>query len=201
MSSRTGNYPRYSFGNDEKDLCRFGNGADWKARDAIDGAKNWPTAPCDDGYAYTSPVGSFAPSFGLYDMQGNAWQWTAGCYHDSYNGAPADGSAWTAEDCHHVFRGGPGAVTRGSSAPLLARRRCPTSGATASVFGLPGHLCAKNCSLFLKCRSQCHIGREWWFRAIDAARVRRRENVENTASRRGREEAAGRGNTPSVELT
>jgi formylglycine-generating enzyme required for sulfatase activity len=104
---KTGQYPRYSFGNDEKDLCRFGNGADWRARDTIDGAKNWPTAPCDDGYAYTSPVGSFAPNgFGLYDMQGNAWQWTVDCYHDSYSGAPADGSAWTAEDCHRVFRGG-----------------------------------------------------------------------------------------------
>ena len=91
-----GKYPRYSFGDDEKDLCRFANGIDWKARDTIDGAKNWTTAPCDDGYAYTSPIGSFAAnSFGLYDMQGNAWQWTADCYHDSYNAAPADGSAWT----------------------------------------------------------------------------------------------------------
>jgi formylglycine-generating enzyme required for sulfatase activity len=90
-------YSRYSFGNDEKGLCHFANGADWKARDTIDGAKNWTTAPCDDGYAYTSPVGSFAPNgFGLYEMQGNAWQWTADCYHDSYDGAPLDGSAWTA---------------------------------------------------------------------------------------------------------
>lgn len=43
----------------------------------------------------TAPVGSFAPNkFGLYDMSGNVWQWVEDCYHDHYDGAPADGSAW-----------------------------------------------------------------------------------------------------------
>jgi formylglycine-generating enzyme required for sulfatase activity len=103
-----GAYPRYSFGNDEKDLCRYGNGADQTAKTIIPGAKDWTVAPCNDGYAYTSPVGSFAANgFGLYDMQGNAWQWTEDCYHDSYAGAPADGRAWTTGDCSsRVLRGG-----------------------------------------------------------------------------------------------
>jgi formylglycine-generating enzyme required for sulfatase activity len=40
-------------------------------------------------------------------MLGNAWQWTADCWHDSYAGAPADGSAWVQPDCaRHVLRGG-----------------------------------------------------------------------------------------------
>jgi formylglycine-generating enzyme required for sulfatase activity len=57
---------------------------------------------------HTAPVGSFAPNaFGLYDMAGNVWQWVEDCYHDSYNGAPADGSAWQAGDCKSsVVRGG-----------------------------------------------------------------------------------------------
>ncbi len=39
-------------------------------------------------------VGSFAANdFGLYDMLGDAWQWTEDCYHDSYVNAPSDGSA------------------------------------------------------------------------------------------------------------
>ena len=56
----------------------------------------------------TSPVGSFEPNaFGLYDMAGNIWQWVQDCYHDSYNGAPADGSAWTSGECSRgVLRGG-----------------------------------------------------------------------------------------------
>jgi formylglycine-generating enzyme required for sulfatase activity len=43
----------------------------------------------------TAPVGSFAPNgFGLYDMVGNVEEWMEDCYHDSYVGAPTDGSAW-----------------------------------------------------------------------------------------------------------
>ncbi len=48
-----------------------------------------------DGYTYTAPVGSFPPNaFGMYDMHGNVYEWLQDCVHDSYNGAPTDGSAW-----------------------------------------------------------------------------------------------------------
>ena len=55
-----------------------------------------------------SDVDSFKPNpFGLYGMLGNAWQWTADCWHKSYVGAPADGKAWTEKDCaKYVLRGG-----------------------------------------------------------------------------------------------
>ncbi len=46
-----------------------------------------------------------ANSFGLFDMSGNVWEWVADDYHDSYNGAPADGSVWL-NGSMHVLRGG-----------------------------------------------------------------------------------------------
>jgi formylglycine-generating enzyme required for sulfatase activity len=53
-------------------------------------------------------VDSFKPNpFGLYGMLGNAWQWTADCWHPNYVDAPDDGSAWKDESCDkHVIRGG-----------------------------------------------------------------------------------------------
>jgi formylglycine-generating enzyme len=44
--------------------------------------------------------------WGLYDMLGNVWEWCEDGWHGSYQGAPTDGAAWTAEGSIRVFRGG-----------------------------------------------------------------------------------------------
>jgi formylglycine-generating enzyme required for sulfatase activity len=104
-ADRAGTTTRYYWGDDDSIACRFGNGADLAAHRIYHGLK---TADCDDGYAATSPVGSFPPNpFGLYDMAGDVFQWVADCYHPNYVGAPVDGSAWMTGDCaEHVIRGG-----------------------------------------------------------------------------------------------
>lgn len=57
----------------------------------------------------TTPVGQFpANAFGLYDIHGNIQEWVEDCYHDNYNNAPQDGSAWVkgGEQGYRVLRGG-----------------------------------------------------------------------------------------------
>ena len=58
----------------------------------------------------TVEVGSYpANAFGLHDMHGNAREWVEDCWHDDYNDAPSDGSAWTIncdDEDSRVLRGG-----------------------------------------------------------------------------------------------
>jgi len=87
---RAGTRTRYHSGDTEKDLDRVG----WY--DENSGKK-------------LHPVGEKAPNgFGLYDMHGNVWEWVEDDWHDSYKGAPDDGSAWVENPrgSARVIRGG-----------------------------------------------------------------------------------------------
>jgi len=89
-AARAGTGTKYPWGNDigqNKANCD-GCGSRW------DGKK-------------TAPVASFKPYAGLYDMQGNVWEWVQDRWHKNYNGAPKDGSAWESGDSvYRVLRGG-----------------------------------------------------------------------------------------------
>jgi formylglycine-generating enzyme required for sulfatase activity len=57
----------------------------------------------------TTPVDTFDPNaFGLHDMHGNVWEWCLDHWHDNYQGAPTDGSAWLSDDenANRILRGG-----------------------------------------------------------------------------------------------
>jgi formylglycine-generating enzyme required for sulfatase activity len=57
----------------------------------------------------TSAAGIYPPNaFGLYDMHGNVWEWCQDVWHDNYDGAPTDGSAWIddGDDRYRIIRGG-----------------------------------------------------------------------------------------------
>ncbi len=88
--ARAGTSTVYSFGDDVKDLDEHA----WSTQNA---AGNDP------------PVGAKRPNaWKLHDVHGYLWEWCADAWHDSYAGAPADGSAWVegGDAARRVLRGG-----------------------------------------------------------------------------------------------
>jgi formylglycine-generating enzyme required for sulfatase activity len=60
-----------------------------------DGNSTYNHGPKGEYRKRTTEVGIFpANPFGLYDLHGNVWEWCLDDWHENYEGAPVDGSAW-----------------------------------------------------------------------------------------------------------
>ncbi len=116
---RAGTKTRFYWDYRAPDLCTYANSGD-----------------CDDGWERTAPVGSFRGNgFWLHDMAGNVSEWAEDCWHENYDGAPRDGSAWTrGGDCWSpcgAATGGP--PCRGITALRTAMSTTSGSGSSDSV--------------------------------------------------------------------
>jgi formylglycine-generating enzyme required for sulfatase activity len=88
-AARAGTSTHFSFGDNDAALGQYG----------------WFSANSDER---PHPVGSLkANPWGLADVHGNVAEWVEDCFHDSYVGAPVDGTAWGDSNCsRRVVRGG-----------------------------------------------------------------------------------------------
>ncbi len=96
-AARAGTASQRYWPDDGSPLCRHANLGDISLleRAQLSIPKDELDPDCNDGFAFTAPVGSFPPNpFGLFDMYGNVWQWTSDFWHDDYKNAPNDSTPW-----------------------------------------------------------------------------------------------------------
>lgn len=106
-AARAGTRTRYPHGDDPQALTTAANTFDASARPL------WPAFAAHalkraDGFAFTAPVARFAPNaFGLYDMLGNAWEWTSDLHDETYYArSPVNDPQGPSEGSVYVRRGG-----------------------------------------------------------------------------------------------
>jgi len=88
---RAGTKTAYPWGDNPDDGKGWANCSDQSLKKKIPNQTGLAFFSWDDGFVFTAPVGSFkANAFGLYDMNGNAWQWCQDRYGDYEKGAATD---------------------------------------------------------------------------------------------------------------
>jgi len=115
LSQKTGRTYRLPSEAEWEYACRAGTTTPFHFGETIttelanyDGNYTYASEPKGKSRQQTTEVGIFPPNaFGLYDMHGNVWEWCQDTWHDSYKGAPSNGSAWVDNDNQYrLLRGG-----------------------------------------------------------------------------------------------
>ena len=101
---------RFPWGN-ECPTSGFGGGCAAETWTNSTSRANCLEIDCHDGFDGTAPVGSFplgSTPEGVLDLAGNALEWVEDAYHPTYDGAPANATAWTGGTERAGRGGGPG---------------------------------------------------------------------------------------------
>lgn len=103
LNARTGEQYRLPSEAEWEYACRAGARQEYCGSNDI-GSVAWYT---DNSGNIPHPSSQKTPNaWGLHDMSGNIWEWVEDNWHDNYNGAPADGSAWLGGSNRRVLRSG-----------------------------------------------------------------------------------------------
>ena len=134
FAADAGSDKTFPWGDDPDKACLHANVYDL---DAVDGSTDsaLTSVNCRDGNAAAAPVGGYPPNaFGLNDMVGNVWEWTADCYVMPYPPQPLDGSAVMVDDCDRRSVKGGSWITRVERQRPTFRGRDPEN-FVSRVFG------------------------------------------------------------------
>jgi formylglycine-generating enzyme required for sulfatase activity len=132
-AARAGTTTPFPWGDAADAPCRAGNVYDVSG--AAANGFGWDSFDCDDGHGRVAPVGRFAANaFGLHDVLGNLWEWTADCYVPGYDDVAVDGRPFGRDGCERYSVRGGSWITRPGRQHVSFRGRDPPQ-ARYSFFG------------------------------------------------------------------
>lgn len=107
LSQKTGKSYRLPSEAEWEYACRAGGQQEYCGSESLDRVA-WYDNDKIGGSKTRAVARKQANAWGLYDMNGNVWEWTEDCWNKTYVGAPTDDSAWTTGECTvaRMLRGG-----------------------------------------------------------------------------------------------